>query len=164
MFRLLLQPSSGLCYYFFILLIISPWKWQYYRAKHVGENIVGKIHNKQWNAFCWLFINYWIARLLFCLATGKFPCAQILWFEYRGYVRQQLSARTFFLPPSTLNIWKADLVWQADTWNIPWQYFPAICHREQKSCPGLLSGKSPASVHSRWENVWPFSGVIIFVA
>ena len=33
------------------LSMTSPWRWQQYRPKHIGENFVDEIHHKIWSAF-----------------------------------------------------------------------------------------------------------------
>ena len=47
----------------FILVIISPWRWQQQRPKHVAESLVNKIHHKHWRTFCWIFL-YIIVKIL----------------------------------------------------------------------------------------------------
>jgi len=41
-----------------LVIVTSPWRWQECRPKHVGENIVNKIHHIYRSAFCWLFVYY----------------------------------------------------------------------------------------------------------
>ena len=42
----------------FILVIISPWRWQQQRPKHVAESLVNKIHHKHWRILLDFFIYY----------------------------------------------------------------------------------------------------------
>ena len=60
-FRQIFRSYSVWRYYYKIRILVirtSPWRWQEYRPKHVGENTVNKIHRKYWSSFCWLVIYF----------------------------------------------------------------------------------------------------------
>ena len=129
MFRLLLRTSSGWCYCLFRLLIISPWRWPYYRPKHVGKNIVSKTHHKQWSVLLVVCILYYrIARFYFVLPQ-KSSRVQIVWFENGGYVRQQLTPAKFFSSNlNTKNMKSRSHVTNRQFFSIKWKNFPEIIH------------------------------------
>jgi len=50
----------------FSVIRTLPRRWQKYRPKHVGENIVNKMHHKYWSAFV-CFIYFGSSRMLYCV-------------------------------------------------------------------------------------------------
>ena len=49
--------SLGL-YLCIFVKIVSPWRWEQQRPKHVGENLVNKMYHKLWSALCSSFVYY----------------------------------------------------------------------------------------------------------
>lgn len=81
----------------------------------------------------------------FCsyLPNQNVYCAHIIWVNNDCDLRQYLCV--------CVQLWtkirrQRNLVWQMDTRNLPWAWFPGMCHRAEKFFPHPNDAKSPTSI------------------
>jgi hypothetical protein len=65
-------------------MITSPQRSPQQQPKHVGENIVNKIHHKYWRALCWLLYVVWFRLMHGRLSTFKKPQRALFLLRHKG--------------------------------------------------------------------------------